>query len=254
MVKHPASGAIDWRVPVRLCGGRRLGHPPVPPDQHRHSRPGRPRVRDQLRGLPELSRRGAGRLVLRPLRDQDPHHRRITGLPGLRGRLGLHPAAGHRPLQPDRLDRPGRAVQLLRPAGPHRHFGDQGDLGIRERTEVQRREREIEQERALGIDVAVLHVPTIKPLDTDAILRAAHTDRLVVTMENTHRVSGPRLGHRDAGCESGAQPRSLSITVRLDLTRCGGRGPAVRARCTFPRTLDTPVHYQRPHRRRTSMA
>ena len=39
------------------------------------------------------------------------------------------------------------------------------------------------------IDVAVLHVPTIKPLDTAAILAAARTDRLVVTLEN-HTVIG----------------------------------------------------------------
>ena len=40
-----------------------------------------------------------------------------------------------------------------------------------------------------SVDVAVLHVPTIKPLDTEAILRAARTDRLVVTLEN-HTVIG----------------------------------------------------------------
>ena len=39
------------------------------------------------------------------------------------------------------------------------------------------------------VDVAVLHVPTIKPLDREAILRAARTDRLVVTLEN-HTVIG----------------------------------------------------------------
>jgi transketolase len=39
------------------------------------------------------------------------------------------------------------------------------------------------------VDVAVLHVPTIKPLDTEAILRAAQTDRLVLTLEN-HTVIG----------------------------------------------------------------
>ena len=39
------------------------------------------------------------------------------------------------------------------------------------------------------VDVAVLHVPTIKPLDREAILRAARTDRLVVTCEN-HTVIG----------------------------------------------------------------
>jgi len=39
------------------------------------------------------------------------------------------------------------------------------------------------------VDVAVLHVPTIKPLDTQAILRVARTNRLVVTLEN-HTVIG----------------------------------------------------------------
>jgi transketolase len=39
------------------------------------------------------------------------------------------------------------------------------------------------------VDVSVLHVPTIKPLDTAAIVAAARTDRLVVTCEN-HTVIG----------------------------------------------------------------
>lgn len=39
------------------------------------------------------------------------------------------------------------------------------------------------------IDAAVLHVPTIKPLDTATILRELRTDRLVVTAEN-HTVVG----------------------------------------------------------------
>jgi transketolase len=39
------------------------------------------------------------------------------------------------------------------------------------------------------IDVGVLHVPTIKPLDSEAILAAARTDRLVVTCEN-HTIRG----------------------------------------------------------------
>ena len=39
------------------------------------------------------------------------------------------------------------------------------------------------------VDVAVLHLPTIKPLDREAILAAARTDRLVVTLEN-HTVIG----------------------------------------------------------------
>jgi transketolase len=39
------------------------------------------------------------------------------------------------------------------------------------------------------VDVAVLHVPTIKPLDTAAILAAAQPDRLLVTLAN-HTVIG----------------------------------------------------------------
>jgi transketolase len=39
------------------------------------------------------------------------------------------------------------------------------------------------------LDVAVLHVPTIKPLDTEAVLAAARPDRLVVTLEN-HTIRG----------------------------------------------------------------
>jgi transketolase len=39
------------------------------------------------------------------------------------------------------------------------------------------------------VDVAVLHVPTIKPLDRDAILRATMPGRLIVTCEN-HTVVG----------------------------------------------------------------
>ena len=35
------------------------------------------------------------------------------------------------------------------------------------------------------VDVSVLHVPTIKPLDTAAIVAAARTDRLVVTWRTT---------------------------------------------------------------------
>jgi len=48
------------------------------------------------------------------------------------------------------------------------------------------------------IDVAVLHVPTIKPLDSDRILREANSDRLVLTLEN-HTITGG-LGESVASC------------------------------------------------------
>ena len=40
------------------------------------------------------------------------------------------------------------------------------------------------------VDVAVLHVPTIKPFDVAAVLNAARTDRLVVTLENHSLIGG----------------------------------------------------------------
>jgi transketolase len=49
-----------------------------------------------------------------------------------------------------------------------------------------------------NVDVAVLHVPTIKPLDREAILRATGMDRLVVTLENHTIVGG--LAESVASC------------------------------------------------------
>ncbi|TWH22942.1 transketolase subunit B [Prauserella rugosa] len=40
------------------------------------------------------------------------------------------------------------------------------------------------------VDAAVLHVPTVKPLDTERIVAEAATDRLVVTLENHSVVGG----------------------------------------------------------------
>jgi transketolase len=48
------------------------------------------------------------------------------------------------------------------------------------------------------VDVAVLHVPTIKPLDRQAILAAVGRDRLVVTLENHTVVGG--LAESVASC------------------------------------------------------
>ena len=48
------------------------------------------------------------------------------------------------------------------------------------------------------VDAAVLHVPTIKPLDRAAILRAAGPDRLIVTLENHTVVGG--LAEAVASC------------------------------------------------------
>ena len=55
--------------------------------------------------------------------------------------------------------------------------------------------RRLEADR---VDVAVLHVPTLKPLDREAILRATGTGRLVVTLENHTIVGG--LAESVAAC------------------------------------------------------
>lgn len=49
-----------------------------------------------------------------------------------------------------------------------------------------------------NVDVAVVHVPTVKPLDREAILRQTAADRLVVTLENHTVVGG--LAESVASC------------------------------------------------------
>jgi transketolase len=59
-----------------------------------------------------------------------------------------------------------------------------------------------------SVDVAVLHVPTVKPLDRDAIIAAARADRLVAVLEN-HTVIGG-LAESVAACLAFAgEPRAL---------------------------------------------
>ena len=107
-------------VPVRHGGHRAVGHPAVPGAEHRRGRGDRGGLRHQLRRLPELPRRRPGGVVLRAVRDQDPHHRRLAGLPAVRGGLRVHPAGGDGAVRRLRLDRPGPAAQRLRPARPDR--------------------------------------------------------------------------------------------------------------------------------------
>ena len=97
---------VLWAIPLFLR------------DQHRRGDGDRAGLRRQLRGLPELPRRRAGSLVPRAVRGQDPHQRRLPGLPALRRRLRLHPSGRHRALRRLRLDRPGAALRRLRAARP----------------------------------------------------------------------------------------------------------------------------------------
>jgi transketolase len=63
------------------------------------------------------------------------------------------------------------------------------------------------------VDVAVLHVPTLKPLDREAILRAARTDRLIVTLENHTVVGG--LAESVASCLAFAGVARRIVPVAL---------------------------------------
>jgi transketolase len=64
-----------------------------------------------------------------------------------------------------------------------------------------------------SVDVAVLHVPTIKPLDTQAIVAAARTDRLVVTLENHTVVGGLTEAVASTLAFAGAGTRIVPIAL-----------------------------------------
>jgi transketolase len=72
-----------------------------------------------------------------------------------------------------------------------------------------------------SVDVAVLHVPTIKPLDTEAILRAARTDRLVVTLENHTVVGGLAESVAATLAYAGAGTRVVPIALPDEFLAAG---------------------------------
>jgi transketolase len=72
----------------------------------------------------------------------------------------------------------------------------------------------VEKLRADSVDVAVLHVPTIKPLDEEAIVReASRTGRLVIVAENHSTIGG--LGEAVAGVllRAGVAPAFRQIAL-----------------------------------------
>ena len=72
-----------------------------------------------------------------------------------------------------------------------------------------------------NVDVAVLHVPTIKPLDQEAILRETAKGRLVVTLENHTVVGG--LAESVASCLAfaGAGVRIVPISLPDEFLAAG---------------------------------
>jgi transketolase len=71
------------------------------------------------------------------------------------------------------------------------------------------------------VDVAVLHVPTIKPLDTAAILAATDTDRLVVTLENHTVVGGLAESVASALAFAGQTKRIVPIALPDEFLAAG---------------------------------
>jgi transketolase len=72
-----------------------------------------------------------------------------------------------------------------------------------------------------AVDVAVLHVPTIKPLDTEAILAAARTDRLVVTLENHTVVGGLSEAVASTLAFAGGGGRIVPVALPDEFLRAG---------------------------------
>jgi transketolase len=71
------------------------------------------------------------------------------------------------------------------------------------------------------VDVAVLHVPTIKPLDTEAILAAARSDRLVLTCENHTVVGGLAESVASTMAFAGVRNRIVPIALPDEFLAAG---------------------------------
>jgi transketolase len=79
------------------------------------------------------------------------------------------------------------------------------------------------------VDVAVLHVPTIKPLDTEAILAATSSDRLVLTLEN-HTVVGGLAESVASTLAYAGQPRTIVPVALPDEFLAAGALPTLHDR------------------------
>jgi transketolase len=85
-------------------------------------------------------------------------------------------------------------------------------------------ERTLEAAKRLseaGIDCALLHVPTVKPLDRDAIVDAAELSRNVITLENHSTVNGLGSVVADTLCEAGLRVKFKKIGIPDCFVECG---------------------------------
>lgn len=81
--------------------------------------------------------------------------------------------------------------------------------------------RAAESLKERGVSVRVIHMPTVKPLDTEAILRAARETRGIVTAEEHSIIGG--LGEAVAACASEAQPAPVRRVGVKDVFGQSGR-------------------------------
>lgn len=71
------------------------------------------------------------------------------------------------------------------------------------------------------VDVAVVHAPTIKPFDTETVLRELNTDRLAVTLENHSVVGGLFETVASALVQSGVSKRVVPIALPDEFLQAG---------------------------------
>lgn len=74
-----------------------------------------------------------------------------------------------------------------------------------------------------GVSARVIHMPTVKPLDTEVILQAARQTRGIVTVEEHSIIGG--LGEAVAGCVSEAQPTVVRRVGVKDVFGESGTAP-----------------------------
>jgi transketolase len=79
-----------------------------------------------------------------------------------------------------------------------------------------------------GVSVRVLNMSTIKPLDTDAILKAASETKAIVTAEEHHLTGG--LGGAVAEFLSQTQPTRMKLVGMPDEFAVVGPTPPLRAK------------------------
>lgn len=71
------------------------------------------------------------------------------------------------------------------------------------------------------VDVAVVHAPTIKPFDTETVLRELNTDRLAVTLENHSVVGGLFETVASAMVRTGVNKRVVPIALPDEFLHAG---------------------------------